>query len=147
MIKVFKKRDLFALKAEIKGYAAEAASVRAQIHKSEGAERYNLWTKKRTIGNHARHALLAYAFLRNVPYSVIEKKMSKVSFHSPYLYNNGAVELNLNQIRNICLKFVYTYQHDKLTVEQIAAWIQNDTPAFQKPVVKTATETGSAATL
>ena len=60
------------LKARIKDAAARGRAVRHRINEAAGLERYALWNEKRSIGDEARVALLAYGFLRGVPYRRIE---------------------------------------------------------------------------
>jgi hypothetical protein len=46
-------------------------SVRA-IQQTSGKERESAWDQKRCVGRDTRYILLAYAFLRGVPYKVLE---------------------------------------------------------------------------
>lgn len=70
-----KKLELIqAQKTRVCAFAREGASVRAKIHKARDRERYDLWNEKRSIGDDARWALLAYAFLRGKPYRHVEPK-------------------------------------------------------------------------
>ena len=60
------------LKAKIKDWAAQGKALRGRIQASAGPERHALWNEKRAVGAEARVALLAYGFLRGVPYARIE---------------------------------------------------------------------------
>jgi len=67
-----KKSQLVGLRARIAELAAQGRAIRAQIQKAFARARYDLWNDKRSIGNEARWMLLAYAFLRDIPYRVVE---------------------------------------------------------------------------
>ena len=62
------------LKEKVKMFALDSAKARKDIRESSGTVRACNWTKKRDIGQSARYALLAYAFVCNKPYRVLEKK-------------------------------------------------------------------------
>lgn len=68
------KKDLSALKTEIKRLAAEGRAHNPLIQAARGPERHRLRGEKAGIGWHARMALLAYAYLRGVPYRVLEPR-------------------------------------------------------------------------
>jgi hypothetical protein len=62
------------LKNSIKDLAQQGRALRARIQATKGPERDALWNRKRAIGRKARVSLLAYGFLRGVPYRAIEPK-------------------------------------------------------------------------
>ena len=69
------KRTKFPeIKAELRVREQESRSIRKQIHGSSGMERWGFWQDKRKYGFETRDLLLAYGFLRGVPYLVIEAK-------------------------------------------------------------------------
>lgn len=67
-----KKSELVWLRAEIAKYAADGTAIRGKINEARDRARYDLWNEKRVVGLEARRRLLAYAFLRGVPYRVVE---------------------------------------------------------------------------
>ena len=67
-----KKSQLVGLRCLIAAFAAQGQEIRRQIQKAIARARYDLWNDKRSLGSDARMALLAYAFLRDVPYRVAE---------------------------------------------------------------------------
>lgn len=73
------------LKEKIKTLAVYSAETRKDIRESSGADRAHNWTRKRGVGKTARYALLAYAFVRHMPYRVLEKKC--LEDVSPYQRN------------------------------------------------------------
>lgn len=62
------------IKAELRQREQESRAIRKQIHESSGLIRWSLWQDKRSYGSGTRDLLLAYAFLRGVPYRVCEAK-------------------------------------------------------------------------
>ena len=60
------------VRARIADLAAQGRRLRNRIQTTAGLERHALWNDKRAVGRQARAALLAYGFLRGVPYSRIE---------------------------------------------------------------------------
>lgn len=55
---------------------AIAGSVAAKrVSETSGMERWGHWAEKRNVGWSTRHALLAYAFARGVPYSALEARV------------------------------------------------------------------------
>ena len=67
------------LKQQIKALASQGKDLHTQIIKlrsepDTGPERSQLWMYKRSVGRDARCALLAYAYLRGVPYKAVEPK-------------------------------------------------------------------------
>ena len=64
------KQEIIALASEGKQIHARVIQLRAQA--DTGPERESLWKDKRAIGTQARCRLLAYAYLRGVPYRAVE---------------------------------------------------------------------------
>jgi len=71
-----KKSELGWLRSTIAGLAAQGVAIRLQIREALARARYDLWNDKCDIGTEARWVLLAYAFLRDVPYRVVEPTTS-----------------------------------------------------------------------
>lgn len=69
---------LRVLKAKIRGLEAEGRSIRAQINRSSGSRKDQLWLLKRELGYYTRHHLIAYGLLRGVPYESIEPRTATV---------------------------------------------------------------------
>jgi hypothetical protein len=62
------------IKEELKSRQAESQDIRKRIHAASGMDRWELWQEKRRYGSETRDLLLAYGFLRGMPYRVIEAK-------------------------------------------------------------------------
>lgn len=67
-----KKSELGWLRSKIKDLAGQGTAIRHRIQAAFNRARYDLWNDKRSIGDEARWMLLAYAFLRDVPYRMVE---------------------------------------------------------------------------
>ncbi|MFA5203055.1 MAG: hypothetical protein WC708_01505 [Lentisphaeria bacterium] len=68
----YKKFQLSALKTEIKRLANDGRALNKEISSTDDIERHVLRREKALIGRKAREYLLAYAFLRGIPYKVLE---------------------------------------------------------------------------
>ena len=66
------KSELQGLRARIAELAAQGVAIRSKIGAARERARYDLWNEKRAVGDGVRDLLLAYAFLRGVPYRVAE---------------------------------------------------------------------------
>ena len=78
----FKKFQLLALKTEIKRLASDGRVLNKKISSTADVERHILRREKASIGRKAREYLLAYAFLRGVPYKVLEgEKNASYSYY------------------------------------------------------------------
>lgn len=64
---------LSALRAEIRELAAQGRALNPAIQAASGRNRQSLRIQKAEIGDRARHLLLAYAFLRGIPYIALER--------------------------------------------------------------------------
>lgn len=67
-----KKNELVEVRDRICTLAKEGREIHKKIGTAKGLDRYRLWADKRVVGEDARAALLAYAYLRGVPYRVVE---------------------------------------------------------------------------
>ena len=76
---VWNKNYKFCLIGKINGMAAEAKRTRARIlkHPKKEEQLWALDSRKRLVGEDIRHHLLAYAFMRGVPYSKLERSCRK----------------------------------------------------------------------
>lgn len=69
------------MKIKVKSLAAEAKIIRTHERQTTGAQRNSLAEHRRgTVRYEARHSLLAYGYLRGVPYRAMEKS-SKTPFN------------------------------------------------------------------
>ncbi len=143
-LKSFKKSKLFALKAMIKGCVAEAGVIRKEIHASSGVERYELWNKKRSLGVYARHLMLAYAFLRNIPFSKLEKDRELILSERGFVYENHYIDLTW--IRILCVPYIKMWEKE-LTNDVLRAWIKEDVLFFEPRVSKSLDITVASANL
>lgn len=64
------------IREELRLRQAESQAIRKQIHASKGMDKWALWQDKRAYGVETRYLLLAYAFLRGMPYLACEPKSS-----------------------------------------------------------------------
>ena len=91
------------LKAKIKGLAAEGRRIRLEeIRPSKGLDRNAAWERKRAVGREARHALVAYAYLRGRSYAKTEPNSEDI-----FCYAASKVLMSVGV---------------EVTTEQIAAW-------------------------
>jgi hypothetical protein len=67
-----KKRRFENIREAIRQQEQLSRAARAKIRETSGLDRYEAWTEKRSVGAHTRDLLLAYAFLRGMPYRVCE---------------------------------------------------------------------------
>jgi len=64
--------DKTGLKNMVIESAARGAAWRKEIQATTDRARYDAWTEKRSVGLRTRRLLLAYAFVRGMPYAVVE---------------------------------------------------------------------------
>jgi len=105
----------YCLIGKIKGLAVEAKRVRNRLLKSKSdlaisRQMYN----KLAVGDDVRHHLLAYAFLRGTPYSVLEKKCRKDN------------KPNVKKILDIVLFYLNETSFQKLYEEKIKKWLTGE---------------------
>lgn len=69
------------LKSVVKELAAESHRIRVErIRPTKGPDRAAAWWAKRAVGRRARATLLAYAFVRGIPYRCVEPKTHEDTF-------------------------------------------------------------------
>ena len=130
----FKKSSLVALRAILKGCAAEACEIRTkEIHKTEKGEKWYAWQKKRGLGRFTRHHLLAYGFLTGRAYGELESsreyKTLTTSGAVPY-HRNIDIEFLLSICKQHAPQYFWQYARKKLTVDDLRAWIDENRPFF-----------------
>jgi hypothetical protein len=69
------KTAILKLKKFVCTCAIAGAVAAKKISETSGMERWGHWVDKRDAGWPTRHALLAYAFARGVPYAALEAKV------------------------------------------------------------------------
>lgn len=69
-----KHNNRFILIGKINGLSEESKKARTRIKKVEAEKKWPIINRKRLIGVSTRHHLLAYAFLRGIPYHKLEAK-------------------------------------------------------------------------
>lgn len=62
------------LKSRVLALALEGRAIGTRIRAAAGRERDRLWNEKRAVGRRARCVLLAYAYVREVPYARVEPR-------------------------------------------------------------------------
>lgn len=75
-MKTFKKSELSVLRSRISDLTEQGRKAWRRIRASRGLDRWLAWEEKRSIGEEARTCFLSYAFLRGVPYRVVEPTAS-----------------------------------------------------------------------
>lgn len=68
-----KKFELVVLRDQIKNLTEMSRSMNPLIQAAKGLERHELRVQKSSYSTESRSKLLAYAFLRGVPYRVLER--------------------------------------------------------------------------
>lgn len=79
-MKYVRRKNLSWLQLKIKKLADKGVFFRQKANESRGIEKANLRSLKRREGEYAREHLLAYAFLRGVPYRKVEPKSNISSY-------------------------------------------------------------------
>lgn len=105
------KLQLLGLKAKICGYQHVSHRLRNRINRLEGDRRHAGQLTKRELGTHTRSHLLAYGFLRGIPYRQIERHHGEGNAPDP------------QRILEIARDGLYTWQQRDLTVENVRAWL------------------------
>lgn len=120
-MKALRKRDLYVLRAAIKGFASEARNIRkTEIHPSVDIERANAWNKKRSLGLHARFHMLAYAFMLGKRYDELEN-------NRPLYFNGWQTNTAVTEILAICRvygDYRVRYGGKDLTAETVMHWFK-----------------------
>lgn len=103
-----KEIRLQVLKAKIRGFEAEAMSLRKQINRLTGEKRCPVWERKRALGTYTREHLVAYGLLRRIPYQKIEQKVGKEN------------PLDLDAVLEVIHVHVYRFERQKWTKERLS---------------------------
>lgn len=93
------------LKSKIRGLELEGQKIRRKIEKSSGLDRFGWWNVKRELGSYTRAHLLAYGFLRGVPYEKMERN------------SNSAIDFQL--VLKIIHDHASWFEKDKWTLERL----------------------------
>lgn len=109
-----KKHQLTELREEIKSNAHSARTYNPRIQASSGLERHALRLEKAGYKYPARSMLLAYGFLRGIPYRVLEQRCHEGS----YPWHDA--------IYKIVIRF-----NPEITREQCGQWILAEHPLQQ----------------
>ncbi len=67
------------IRAKVKGFQAEGLTLSKLAQKFTGSKRNDINQLKKSIGYTTRNYLIAYAFIRKIPYSTIEPKCGKLN--------------------------------------------------------------------
>jgi hypothetical protein len=102
----------YCLIGKIKGLSIESKQTRKRFLKNP--KRGSLSYRKQVLGVNIRHHLLAYAFMRGVPYSAIESKCREG--------NEPVAKL----ILTVVLAHLYPYQHSQWTEERVCKWLNGE---------------------
>jgi len=78
-----KSAGLISLKAKIRGFEIVSKAISKEAYKKSGDRRSNIKLKKRELGQACRHYLTAYALIRNVPFSKLERKCHEGNYLNP----------------------------------------------------------------
>lgn len=110
------KIEKIRLVSRLRGFEVEAKSLRVKIKKAQDKERpaWRLRQAKEIIGVDARHHLLAYAFLRGIPYKALEPKCRD---------ENGP---NIEMIISVATLFSPSY----ITDDKIRNWLDGKENIF-----------------
>ena len=91
------------MKTSLREREAQSRELRKAIHASSGMDRWHAWQDKRAFGRDTRHLLLAYAFVRGMPYLAAEPKCGEFNKPSATAIGiaamNHGVELNLDEVK------------------------------------------------
>lgn len=90
-----KKINFPEVKQELKDRQAASQAIGARIRESKGLERWALWEEKREYGRDTRWLLMVYAFLRGIPFLVVER-------HSTFrVYDNWAASIHAKRLAEL----------------------------------------------
>jgi hypothetical protein len=110
-----KKCKFPEIKAELRQREQESRAIRKQIHESSGMERWGFCEDKRNYGGATRDLLLAYAFLRKMPYRACEPKTSE----------------DYSRFAPVIQRCLQAHGHE-ITSEALEAWMKAPLPAAQE---------------
>lgn len=123
-MKALTKKQLFALRATIKGFTAESQDIRRKyILPSKGPERAAAWETKRALGHYARVHLLAYALMRGMKRDQLEKPSPR---NKAYYNETYYLKALAKEIHQVC-RYYGTYRvywYKEMTEETILEWLQ-----------------------
>ena len=122
-MKALTRKELFALRATIKGFAAESQSIRKKrILPNRDRKRAKAWEDKRTLGYFSRVHLLAYSFMRGFKREDLEKVTPG---NKSYYYNSWTLGRMAKDIHFICRYFrcFSAYRAAELTEEAVKNWL------------------------
>lgn len=80
------------VRTELRVRETESREIRKKIHASKGMDRWHAWREKRDYGEETRHLLLAYGWMRGLPYEACEKKCGELNSPSPSYIANLATD-------------------------------------------------------
>lgn len=103
----------YCLIGKINGLSLEAKKARKKFLKNTKKNGYCVW-RKLVIGKDIRHHLLAYAFMRGLPYSAVEPKCREDN--SP----------KVKDILNITLAHICSYEHYQWTEDRVIKWLRGE---------------------
>jgi hypothetical protein len=107
----------YCLIAKINGLAVEVKRTRtALLQSKKEITKNNLADRKRFIGNDARHHLLAYALLKGLSYSAVEKKCLPSKKPSAEI---------IFQIIS-CHVYGYEIKNNSWTLDKIQRWLKGE---------------------
>lgn len=118
-MKAYNKKQLYILKATIKGFTAEARKIqKSEILPKSKEERQQGRNRKNLLGLHARFHLLAYALMLGRRYDELEK-------NKPLFTNRYQTKTAAEEILNVCKLYGdYRIKWSKeLTVDAITLWL------------------------
>lgn len=113
------KINHIVLKGIVRGLAGAGAKSRKLIQSSSGDERFGHWTVKRSLGERARLYFLAYAYLRDVSFRVVESRTE--------LGTSDATAFLAGKIAKIAEQFTYK----RISESDITKWLLAE-PAAEK---------------
>jgi hypothetical protein len=102
----------YCLIGKIKGLSIESKQVRKRFLKNP--KRGSLSYCKQVLGVNIRHHLLAYGFMRGVPYAVLEPKCREGNEPLP------------KSILTVVLAHLSPYQHSAWTEERVCKWLNGE---------------------
>lgn len=125
-MKALTKKQLVALKATIKGFAAESRDIRRKyINPSSGEDRMRAWSMKRGLGHYARTHLLAYGLMRGFDREALEKVTNK---NKVFYYEDWHLNSLAKDIINVCRYYGGYRVHwfRELTEDAIKSWLRGE---------------------
>jgi hypothetical protein len=105
------KLQRLGIKAKICGCQHISYSLRKQISRLKGDRRHQGQLTKREFGMQTRSYLLAYGFLRGIPYKQIEER------------HGIGNPPDARRILEITHEGLYSWQRKELTLERVRAWL------------------------